>query len=196
MEMKSYLSPNNTKALKGIMAIAVVLSHIYTSGVFRFESSALAFIFGSVLGYVPVSVFFFLSGYGLMCSYKSKGKDYIRHFPRNRLLPFYITIVLAIIIYFILHISMGDGVSLFQLFKSFTLGGTIITYGWYLQTILLLYFIFWLCFSLKIEDTKKVYVFCLAVSILYVVSYFIGVTPYMVCNCTMYGIWNDLESIR
>lgn len=42
-----YLSLENTTALKGIMAMSVVISHIYSHGSFQFDNAILHFIFSS-----------------------------------------------------------------------------------------------------------------------------------------------------
>lgn len=188
--MTHYLSASNTKALKGIMAVAVVLSHIYTSSGFAFSNPLLAFVFGSLMGYVPVSVFFFLSGYGLLASYKSKGQKYIQDFPKNRIIPFYIYCVCILLFYLCFSLALQEQITWVQLIKSFTLGGTIIQYGWYLQTILVLYTLFWACFSIKTNDSNKVGFFIVGLLLLYVIAFCLSITPtwYVTAPCMLLGM--------
>ncbi len=188
--MNHYLSANNTKSLKGIMAIAVVFAHIYTTSGFSFQNPFLSFLFGSVMGYVPVSVFFFLSGYGLMCSYKKKGQNYIQEFPRNRIVPFYFYCICMIFFYLCVRVLLQENITWIQLIKSFTLGGTIIQYGWYLQTILILYVLFWVCFSMKVKDSYKVGLFSALLLISYGAAYGLSVTPtwYATAPCLLLGV--------
>ena len=177
MNAKAYMSIKNTNALKGIMAVIVVISHVYTSSSFQANSSIIEFVFGSLAGYVPVSVFFFLSGYGAMCSFNKKGEQYIRLFPRNRMLPLYLISLVMIAVYSLLNLIIHKNFSTILFLKSLTLGGTVIKYGWYLQTILVLYLVFWLCFSLKIKCNKRICLFCVSVMVLYVIAFVLDVEP-------------------
>lgn len=70
-----YEKRNLTDLVKWIAAIAVVISHLCT---FYMHSPTLATEcrFGSL----SVSIFFFLSGYGLICSYNLKGEKYLKIF--------------------------------------------------------------------------------------------------------------------
>lgn len=190
MDSKNYLSIKNTTALKGILAIFVVISHIYSSSSFSFSNPFLVFVFGSIFGYVPVSVFFFLSGYGAMISFKKKGESYMRAFPRNRLLPLYLISFVMIAVYTLVNWLVYKNFNLVLLIQSLTLGGTVIKYGWYLQTILVLYLVFWVCFSLKIKDSMKIGLFCASIALLYVLCFACGVEPtcYATAPCMVFGV--------
>lgn len=93
-EKEYFFSPEYTKCLKGIMCIVVVLVHIPQN-----YSNAIQDAIGS-FGYICVTLFFLFSAYGLMYSVENK-KDYIKKFPRNRLLvlliPYFISNVLSVI---------------------------------------------------------------------------------------------------
>ena len=67
-----YLSKDQCNAIKGLLAILVVLTHI----VARITSGILLRNIFSYLGYLCVSGFFFFSGYGLVVSYHLKGQKY------------------------------------------------------------------------------------------------------------------------
>lgn len=193
MNAKNYMSIENTNALKGIMAIMVLISHIYASSSFQINIPALNFVFGSFLGYVPVSVFFFLSGYGTMFSFRKKGVEYVRLLPRNRLLPLYLISLVMISIYSLVDLLINKNLDVILLLKSLALGGTVIKYGWYLQTIIVLYVLFWVCFSLRIRDNLKILVFCVSVGVLYVSSFALGFEPtwYATAPCMMIGmLWS------
>jgi probable poly-beta-1,6-N-acetyl-D-glucosamine export protein len=51
--------------------------------------------------------------------------------------------VLAIIYYTLIHLLASDVPSLRHLFKSFLFGETVVPYGWYLQSIILIYLLFY-----------------------------------------------------
>lgn len=151
-----YLSYENTKCLKGISALFIILHHLYQNSLILKNT-----IFGSVfqeMGEWFVSIFFFCSGYGLMVSYNKKGKDYINKFIKNRILPFYIIYILLIIAYTVLYIVMGETkeISLNIIMKSFIFGGSIVRYGWYLQAILFFYWIFYLIFRFSRNDKERI----------------------------------------
>ncbi len=97
----AYLSKDNTDSLKGVLAILVLACHL------RGQLSCLNdTIVGQILtvsGYLAVSVFLFLSGYGLQTSYEKKGNEYIAGFQKQRILPFYCTYLFAVFIWFMMH---------------------------------------------------------------------------------------------
>ena len=195
MNENTYMSIRNTNALKGLLAVAVVISHIYTSSSFQFSSSLLEFVFGSVFGFVPVSVFFFLSGYGMMCSYRKRGTDYLRHFPRNRILPLYLNMCVMIAVYLVLNLVLNGTFDPMLLLTSLTLGSTVIKYGWYLQTILVLYLLFWICFSVKLKERQKLCLFAVLLVLIYVLLLICGTDPtcYATAPCLLLGmLWSAL----
>lgn len=155
---ESYLSHEKTNCLKGLSALFILLHHLYQySNLFR--DSILGMILQN-MGEWFVSVFFFLSGYGLMVQYLKKGNEYVKKLPRNRILPLYIICIVMIFIYCILYFITKNEISIELLIKSFTFGGTIIKNGWYLQTILIMYIFFYLTFRFcKSEKLKWISMF-------------------------------------
>lgn len=105
-EKEYFFSPEYTKCIKGIMCIIVVLVHIPQN-----YSNTIQDAIGS-FGYICVTLFFLFSAYGLMYSVENK-KDYIKNFPKNRLLvlliPFFISNILSVIVK-IGQISIKDAV--------------------------------------------------------------------------------------
>ena len=139
-----YLSKTNSECLKGIFAVCVLLHHLYQhSGVTMHPLAGAGLQY---LGYFSVGVFFFLSGFGLMQSYKRKGKVYIDTFPRKRLLPFYMMILVLIVIYSVYTVAVGEPLRFVEVVQSFLIGGTVISKGWYLQVQLLCYVLFYFAF--------------------------------------------------
>lgn len=67
---KDFLSIQNTKCLKGILAIMVLIYHLYLS--LNIDLGCFNVLF-KPMGYLAVSVFFFISGFGLMSSLKMRG---------------------------------------------------------------------------------------------------------------------------
>lgn len=165
LPVKDVLSKKNTDALRGILAMVVLVHHLYEYA--GFLEGTLVGLLLQVIGYLCVALFFFLSGYGLMFSVKSKGQDYIRSLPRKRILPLWCFYLFLIALYvamnFIRVKLMGEpfraGTPLFDpttgavqwwlLLKSFLFGfgKTVVGNGWYFQVILIFYLAFWLIFT-------------------------------------------------
>ncbi len=104
-----------------------------------------------VMGYLSVAIFFFLSGYGLQIS--GKKDKYIPHMPYRRILPFYVNCVILVIVYVLFKYFLHHSFSIVSILKSLTWGGTVITNGWYLQAMLVLYVVFWLV-NLFVKEAK------------------------------------------
>ena len=158
---KDYLSIDNTNCVKGILAVCVFLCHLW-GNVASFEGVNVenAFIqnIGRVctpLGYLSVACFFFFSGYGLMHQYQKKGKQYLDGFLIKRVLPLYLVCIIFILFYSMANIVLGNGVEPKQFIQSFFFGGTIISKGWYLQSILLWYIFFYLAFKIPKKENNK-----------------------------------------
>lgn len=135
----------NTDALKGISAIAILVCHLYArTGVG--QSLGLGFAF-TAFGYLAVSIFLALSGYGLAYSYNCRGGGYLHYFLRRRVLPIYILQCILIGLYAIVKFVLGKGYTVRDFVQSFFFGRTIVSNGWYLQVILLFYLIFYLSFK-------------------------------------------------
>lgn len=138
----TYLSRENTDCMKGIFALAVLFHHIFQQinvlQWYPLKSVMLA------MGQWGVSVFFFISGYGLMESFQKKGRQYVKDFPKKRILPFYGMYTLIIIIYLVYDILTKNMPHTSNIVRSFFPGGgTIVACGWYLQVILLFYILFY-----------------------------------------------------
>lgn len=140
----AHLDIKTSSCLKGILACMVLICHMHAR-VSLFSSNILGPIF-TAFGYLSVSVFFFLSGYGLKEA-ASKKEHYVSNFPKKKLLPFFCICCFTILIYFIRDICVGDDVNILTLMQSFFFGNTIVDNGWYLQTQLLFYIIFYLAYN-------------------------------------------------
>ena len=139
----------------------VIISHL-SGRVQLFSNSIFGTIFGAC-GYLAVSMFFFLSGYGLYEQYSKNPESYVRRFPGKKILPYYAMCCAVIVIYLIRDLAVG-AVSWPQLVQSFFVGDTIVDNGWYLQTQLVLYLIFYLSF--RILKSKGLWL-TLSASVLY-----------------------------
>lgn len=153
------ISAECSNCLKGIFAVCVLAHHLYqNSGLF--QGTAIGSCL-QALGYLSVSVFFFLSGYGLSASYRRGGEAYVGRFPRRRLMPFYCFILFFTAVYFAKGVLFGRTYSVCAIVKSLIFGGTIIANGWYLQIQLLLYLMFFATFRVAKESRTQLTAICL-----------------------------------
>ncbi len=162
-----FLSKNVSTAIKGIAALMVLFHHFYQRTYF-ISQPYIGKLF-EILGYLAVSLFFFLSGYGLCLSYKNKKESYIDQFPKKRLLPFYSTYLLFVLITLIEKIMIGQPIAISLLIRSFFFYGTIVAYGWYFQTILLFYILFYLIFKC-INNDKSRFIILSSLIVIYTVA--------------------------
>ena len=98
------------------------------------------------LGYLSVAVFFFLSGYGLFASFNGR-PDSIKTFPKNKILPFYLSNVILVLIYSSFKtLILKELITFPELVRSLAFGGAVIDNGWYIQVQLVYYFMFFFVF--------------------------------------------------
>ena len=132
------MSADSSNCLKGIMAIAVVLHHLaQRTDIFAFSAAFRDF------GSVAVGCFFFISGYGLLSSYKKKGKSYLDGFALKRFRKLVIPFVFVILLYqssrMFAAIDFGDILRTGRV-------GSILPFSWYIFCAIFLYFVFYLSF--------------------------------------------------
>ena len=145
--MEECLSKQTSSCIKGIMAVCVLLHHIYlVSNVIYFLPLRMLF---QCFGYLADAVFLFLSGYGLMLSYIIKSDEYIKSFVKKRILSIYIFYIFMVVTYFTWDKVIGINISYVRVFQSLLFGDTIVVYGWFLQAIILLYLAFFVIYKTK-----------------------------------------------
>lgn len=155
----TYLSPKNMLPIRGIMAVTIILHHLFE----RVNRGKMLMIMLRI-GYPIVAVFFFLSGYGLMVSRMTRGKDYLKDFWKNRILYLMAVFALATVVYTIYHLIVGD-------FKPKL---TIVANSWYVVVQLLLYIVFWCAFKIAGGVERGILLVFLAQTVMMAVMYAIG----------------------
>ena len=153
---RQFLSVDVSNCLKGIFAVMVLLTHMH-GRVTLFSNSIVGTLF-SAFGYLAVSGFFFLSGFGL--TEQSKKEGYIKAFPKRKVLPFYLLCCVSVLIYLLRDIIFANQISLIGVVKSFLWGDTVVENGWYLQAQLLFYIFFYLSFRFA-KKHKEITLFVL-----------------------------------
>lgn len=128
------LNKNNTDAGKGLLAVAVLLSHLAGH-----TSYHLPFFSFTVFGSIGVGCFFFLSGYGLIKT--SRKKDYFKGYLSKHIsklfVPYFILIITWLIVF---QVILKEPLS--RLFHSFATGNPV-SNSWYFFASLYCYILFW-----------------------------------------------------
>nr|WP_229032679.1 acyltransferase family protein [Lacticaseibacillus rhamnosus] len=95
------LSVDTTGRLEGVLVFVVILSHIamsdYRLGI---GSSSSMLVHVGALGRLAVSVFFFISGYGLLKQLQARKNAYIAQFVRHRIMPFMLSYFISALVYY------------------------------------------------------------------------------------------------
>ena len=130
------LTPERCLALRGLMAAAVMLHHIaqQTEGGRLMRS----FLY---IGVLPVSVFFFLSGLGLMRGFLRR-EDYARGFLRRHLGALALLFFPALGLFALLYAALGDPKGLAALLGLVLRGDPVLVILWYLPVQALFYLAF------------------------------------------------------
>lgn len=139
------LSLENTRALKGLLALLVVLHHLYQ------RSGGLLLPLFDNVGVLCVSLFFFLSGYGLQKSCE-KNPAYRRSLLRRRIPSVLVPYLCLTLIYWLFSGIMGHPVPPGQVLTGLLRGRPLDIYSWYIPCILYLYLGFWISLILCPEN--------------------------------------------
>ena len=141
-----YLSNKSTKSLKGLLALLIIFHHISQK-----ITTGENFSNFEYMGRYIVALFFFLSGYGLYFQY-SNNATYMENFLKKRLVRIFIPFFIFIVIYVIYRATLGEVVNV-DFFLSFWKDHSNIIYnGWFVNSIIVLYVIFYVSFVRK--DSK------------------------------------------
>ena len=133
------LSLTKTRALRGMLSLLVVMHHLFIS-----ETESPLYIVYDLCGILCVSLFFFLSGYGLEKSARSKagygGRILTRRIP-SILVPY----LFLTLLYWAQSSWQGNGDSLARILVRLVSGRSIVANSWYIHCLLAWYLCFALC---------------------------------------------------
>lgn len=159
----TYLAKESTDCIKGFFALVVVLAHI--RGQLPVFNNTMVGQLLTAAGYLSVAIFFFISGYGIEASYKTKGDKYVVNFHKNRIIPFYFSYLLVLVIYLLFYMLLGKmgEVNGALIVRSIFLQGTIVQNGWYIETIILFYIVFWVGYCNVKKKNRRILIVFLGV---------------------------------
>ena len=147
----SQFSKDKVTPVRGILAIFIILHHVYLCGHYGFLSEFKSW------GAISVSMFLFISGYGLTKSYQIKGVAYLKGFIKNRLcVAILLPCVVVILLQTLIAIVSGEGVTFLGLLKN---NGE----RWFIVAILYLYLSFYLTARAS-RTLKNVIIICMVLA--------------------------------
>lgn len=168
------MSKEDTLAFKGIFSIIVILHHVS-----QIENDIPIIHYFANFGMYAVGMFFFISAYGMTKQVKLNREKYLKGFFKKRFLKLLLPIFIVTIIHIVLNILIFHKTytisSIINVYKS---GSSIINNGWYLNSILVIYLIFY--FSFKFFKNLKVS---------YIIFSFLILTYIFVLKRIGFGIW-------
>lgn len=168
------MSKEDTLAFKGIFSIIVILHHVS-----QVENTLPIIHYFANFGMYAVSVFFFISAYGMTKQVNLNREKYLKGFFKKRffklLLPIFIVTIIHIVLNILIFHKTYTISSIINVYKS---GSSIINNGWYLNSILVIYLIFY--FSFKFFKNIK---------ISYLIFSFLILTYIFVLKRIGFGIW-------
>ncbi len=182
---ENYLSAQTTASLKGICAIVVLIHHLYQNN-YQYVPNVLGGLL-QYMGVFAVTVFFFLSGYGVMYCYRNK-EQYLHKFPIKKILPFYALILFLNGFYFIVSFISHEPAAIRSLLQSFVFRDILISNGWYLYVQLFLYVGFYVCFR-YFSANYQLFSILVYVLALMGVTYTMGLSSYWYQNDLMFVFW-------
>lgn len=155
-----YLSPDNndylgvksTTGLKGFLALGIVLHHLS-----QWVTTGEGFSNFGYMGTYIVSIFFFLSGYGLYVQNERK-ENYLDNFLVKRLSKILIPFIFISAIYLIYRTINGQELSNSFFIDLFKKGSTVIYNGWFVDIIILMYIFFYISFRVFSNKTIAILV--------------------------------------
>lgn len=98
----SLLSPSNTKLLRVVFEVMVLIHHLYL--VYTSFGGAITNDFGPI----AVGGFIFLSGFGVGFSFIKKGEEYAKRLLKVRIPRTYLILLIADLCYLVLYLARGE----------------------------------------------------------------------------------------
>lgn len=146
----------NSQSINGFFVITVFLSHFgsYMTLTSKIDVAAQSFI-AIVIGQTMVMTFFVFSGYGIYSSMVNS-PDTRNVDMLTRMKKLLANIVLAMSIYIVYNLIVGNHYSIYEILFSFTGWTSIGNSNWYIFTILILYILMFLCFNLMKNDRHSI----------------------------------------
>ena len=169
---EDYLSKDKTNSIKGIFILMIVITHALpyiersSYGFDQVGDNVLMWLVRH-LGQLVVVMFLFYSGFGVSESYKRKGQNYLKGFPKKRILTTLLNFDVAIMAFLLLGLFLGTPMTVKQVLLSFVGWDSLGNSNWYIFVILLCYSFSFIILRLPTNKTwcKVLFLFVLSFSV-------------------------------
>lgn len=155
-----------TEIVKFVTALFVVNGHL-----FLFGGGPHAWAQEMNIGPLCVSLFLFLSGYGMMCSYERKGEAYFKGFLTHRLGRVILPLVTAYIVTLPIYRVVRGTIDWHTVFSTLYWGGPFLQFSWYVTEIIILYLFFYVTMKSSMNKQNKIYTLTFVVLLMMVVLF-------------------------
>jgi len=151
---QGYIDKEQTTCINGVFVLLIFMSHFaqYRAAV----KGSFYLDFKSQHGQLVVVTFLFYSGYGIMWSILKKGRSYVLQLPLRRLLVVWVHFALALLLFVASNIYLGYKYSLKNTVLSFFGWSSIGNSNWYIFSILALYVMTFIAFTVFKDHTKAI----------------------------------------
>ena len=159
---------NKVQIAKAVIPFLIILHHCYfLKGLGFFHN----------LGIILVSFFFLMSGYGLMTSFMSKGKGYLKGFFSKRILKVFLPFLLSLVLWLGYEALVVDTFDIKSYFLDTNMGDWLPN-SWFVWIILAGYVCFYIVFKLRISLRTKLILFSLISLLYYIMGGQFGLPQY------------------
>lgn len=136
---------DNTLPLRGLLAVLIIVHHTSQRLTYiSIDTSWCRYLYQfNTWGYLIVSVFFFLTGYGLMKSYMKKKEIYLADFIRKRITKIITPFAISIIIYNVANAIVSGNVINIS-FEAWKQDCPLLPNSWYVMAIIIFYMAFYI----------------------------------------------------
>ena len=164
---QDFLSKSKTETVKGIFIIVVFINHIQeyylkTGADLSAWYDKAFFLPARAVGQLMVVMFLFYSGYGVTESIKRKGKEYVKHIPKRRVLGTLVNFDIAVIIFTLVCYLISIKVGLIQFLLSLIGWSSVGNSNWYIFCITICYALSYIAYQIT-ERAHGVIMLCLLV---------------------------------
>lgn len=150
-----FLDKGSSNTIKGFFILLIVFSHILNQFPYDGFAARPLSLFRGILGQLCVSMFFFISGYGIVYSVNSKGSIYSKSLFTNRFLRILFYTIIGLIPFFIYSACLGISHNIQDYFLSLIGLASFGNESWFLFAILVCYL---LCSIVYLFNFKKRFV--------------------------------------
>ena len=144
-----YCSPKNTATINGIFSVLIFFSHTLSYINISGPLDDPYLILRRFLGQLVVVSYLFFSGYGIMESYKKKGRAYIKEMPYHRLFKTWLHFAFAMAMYAAVYLGfMKREKAWWEVALAFIGYDTLGNSNWYMFVTFVMYIIIFVSFIL------------------------------------------------